>query len=258
ELGWAMPLRRHLGHVQVVVHPEIPAEQRRQLDEAVEHLQVFSTCEACLAKLAAERRGSVMPQRYAVLALKWKQALSRAQPQPEPEPEPEPSAPAAPWMTAASSTAPYTVPPPASLAEPPKPAAPKPEAHTPDAAKPEPAQRSSTYLYGLPVDDDEEPLTEAEPEPEPAPADDDSSHLGLPVDDDDEASAAPEPAPTPGPPPATDEDAPMPRLVNRGAEARPSASLAERLAGPRSALEQATGRDQATEALVRAAMLLSP
>jgi hypothetical protein len=266
ELGWAMPLRRHLGHIQVVVHPEIPDEQREQLEQAIEYVQVFSTCEACLAKLAAERRGSVMPQRYAVLALTWKQALEREQAvEREQAPAAEPAAPAAPWMTAATTTAPYTVPPPDELAEAraPEPVTPKPETT---------GTRNPTFLYGLPVgddDDDDDDESEATmpvvPVSKPAPS-------GLPVDDDDEseatiplgsgvlsaAAAEAMPAPPPAPTGPKDEDAPTPRLVSRAAEPRPTASLAERLAGPRSVLERATERDQTTDALVRAAMVISP
>ncbi|MFO7563094.1 MAG: hypothetical protein R6X02_10665 [Enhygromyxa sp.] len=273
ELGWAMPLRRHLGHVQVIIHPEIPAEQREQLERSIEHLQVFSTCEACLAKLAAERRGLVMPQRYAVLALQWKQALAREQA------SVEASAPAAPWLTAATNTAPYAVPPPDQLAvELGEVSGPRPGASKP-ASKPA-ETRSPTFLYGLPVDDDDDDAAAM-------PASESGSSLGVPLDDDDDdpspspSSSAPStpsveaspPDPTPTPEPAAsvaetepapepaakaDDDVPTPRLVSRGAEARPSASLAERLVEPRRALEQATERDQATDALVRAAMVLSP
>lgn len=271
DLGWAMPLRRHMGHVQVAIHPEIPAEVRSQIEREVEHVQVLVTCEACLAKLSAERRSSVMPQRYAVLALKWTQALKRVQaPEPPPEilAEPEPAAPAAPWLTASPHTAPYTVAPPevppkpgAPIFKPPPASAPHPTATKTTSApvKAEPAkQRSPTFLYGLPVDDDDddddvveatpEPEPKSEPEPEPKSAPEPEAEPGFDpskfVDDDDETDL---------------EDVPAPRPThNRGAELRPSASLSERLAGPRSALEDATGRDQATEALVRAAMVISP
>jgi hypothetical protein len=250
DLGWAMPLRRHMGHIQVAIHPEIPIEQRNQLERSVEHVQVFVTCEACLAKLAAERRSSVMPQRYAVLALKWTQALKREQP------EPEPAAPAAPWLTA-PDTAPYTMPPPDIQPEPsPGPVFKAPGSTAveptptvePEPGQPQPVGRNPTFLYGLPVDDDD--LTPAdEPEPEPA--------VSEP-----EPEPEPEPAVEPEPEPAAEsqeEDVPAPRVVaTRGAEPRPSASLQERLAGPRSALEEATQRDGATEALVRAAMVVSP
>src|SRR5690606_30781766 len=216
--------------------------------------------EACLAKLAAERRGSVMPQRYAVLAIKWKQALSREQAQPEP------SAPVAPWMTAATNTAPYAVPAPDRLA------VELTDVSGPVPAKPavKPETRSPTFLYGLPVDDDDDDDVQAEPpsSAEPPPSAEappveftsaessPSSSLGLPVDDDDEATtASPVSTPTvvarpPEPAPASDEDAPTRRPGSRVAEPRPSASLAERLDGPRSLLEQATERDQATDALV--------
>jgi HEAT repeat protein len=249
DLGWAMPLRRHMGHIQVAVHPEIPIEQRNQLERSVEHLQVFVTCEACLAKLAAERRSSVMPQRYAVLALKWMQALKREQP----KPQAEVAAPSAPWLAATPDTAPYKVPPPddgpvfrTPSASAPR-AAPEPvavaEPKPGEPGEPRPMGRSTTLLYGLPVDDDDDtppdPEPEAEPEAEPEPP-------------------APEPEPL-EPAAEIEEDVPAPRIVaTRGAEPRPTASLHERLAGPRSVLEDATQRDVATEALVRAAMVINP
>ena len=222
KLGWAMPLRRHLGHVQVAIHPEIPTEQRELLASAVEGLQVLSTCEACLAKLAAERRGGVIPQRYAVLALRWKQALARE--------EPEAEAPAAPWMTAAAHTAPFAVPSPDAIAA----------LRTDSPAQPKPKPGSSTtrnptFLYGLSVEDDDEAIA-------PVVADEPTQP----------------PATEPGEPGEPGEDVPTKREVKRDAEVRPSASLSERLAEPRAALEQATGRDETTDALVRAAMVLSP
>jgi hypothetical protein len=276
DLGWTMPLRRHLGRVQVAIHPEIPDERRALLERSVEHVEVFVTAEACLAKLAAERTGSVMPQRYAVLALTWIHRLKRTQ---AVEPERDPDAPkierplAAPWMTA-PTTAPYTMPPPQDLPLR-KPTEAKPGEPKPTDSKP--STRSPTFLYGLPVDDDApssvragKPAEAEAPEPTPEPA----------VEP--EPTPAPEPEPTPAPevaaPPSQpstsefalppedddgfvdplaglDDEAPVPRKPP--VAARPSA-LQERLAGPRSALEEATARDQATDALVRAAMVLSP
>ncbi|MFV8753250.1 hypothetical protein ACNOYE_22100 [Nannocystaceae bacterium ST9] len=281
DLGWAMPLRRHHGRIQVAIHPEIPDDRRALLERSVEHVEIFVTCEACLAKLAAERSGSVMPQRYAVLALTWIHRLRRTQ---TAAPERDPDAPrierpqAAPWMTVPPNTAPYTMPPPQELSQR-KPAEPK-------LAEPETklSGRSPTFLYGLPVDDDDAPAVrvgrdapvhEPTPTPDPAPApaptwtapttpepelvlppeDDDGFVDPLAGLDDDEAIPAPrntrraaQPRASAAPLPTTPAPPPSP--------ARPSA-LQERLAGPRSALEDATGRDQATDALVRAAMVLS-
>lgn len=329
DLGWAMPLRRHLGRIQVAVHPEIPDERRALLERSVEHVEVLVTCEAGLAKLAAERTGSVMPQRYAVLALKWLHALRKAEPKP---PEPELDAPrierpvAAPWMTA-PQTAPHKVPTPQELALR-KGAEPRlGEPRRADAAKPSeteksPQQRSPTFLYGLPVDDDDatpassssesaashtpspapEPTPTPEPEPIAAPIDAtpiDATPIGstpvhatpppsgeplepshhkplmaaLPIEDDDgfvdplaglddDAPSKPPQrfrpaAAKPTPPPAEHVVAPLPPLPTPEPIV-PRPGLAERLAGPRSALEDATARDQATDALVRAAMVLSP
>lgn len=287
DLGWAMPLRRHLGRIQVAIHPEIPDERRALLERTVQHVEVLVTCEAGLAKLAAERTGSVMPQRYAVLALTWMQGLRRAQPV-----EREPDAPrverplAAPWMTA-PGTAPYTVPPPEALPARKPISQPKPK-----SPEDEGKGRNPTFLYGLPLDDDEAPASEQPPTPaaspleptpleptpiEPPPSEPARSEPSasaslsqLPIDDDDYVD------PLAG---IDDDDAvPKPRMVaTRGAEVRPAAQsepaasvgtpvaaaserdrLHERLAGPRSALEEAVGRDQATDALTRAAMVLSP
>jgi hypothetical protein len=346
DLGWTMPLRRHLGRIQVAVHPEIPDERRALLERSVEHVEVLVTCEAGLAKLAAERTGSVMPQRYAVLALKWLHALRKAEPK---LPEPEHDAPrierpvAAPWMTA-PQTAPHKVPSPQELALR-KGAEPRVgEPRRADAAKPNepeksPQQRSPTFLYGLPVDDDDatpassssesaasrepspapEPTPTPEPEPiqatpidvtaiqstaiqstasqsttsqatasqattardtpvqTPPPASEplEPSHhkplmAALPIEDDDgfvdplaglddDAPSKPPPRFRPAaakPPPAQHVAPPPPVPTPEPPASRPG--LAERLAGPRSALEDATGRDQATDALVRAAMVLSP
>lgn len=304
DLGWAMPLRRHLGRIQVAIHPEIPEERRALLERSVEHVEVLVTCEAGLAKLAAERTGSVMPQRYAVLALKWQHALRKAEPTSPPERDvdaPRVERPvAAPWMTT-PQTAPHKVPTPQELAlrkaAEPRRAEPKP------SETDKPAGRSPTFLYGLPVDDDDAtpprdnqfeavpareppPAPEPEPAPTPPPAPEPPSHTplmasSLPVEDDDgfvdplaglddEGPFARKPASPPGPskpapsqpepsfaalPPSPPPSLP-PLPIPEPLPARPS--LAERLAGPRSALEEATARDQATDALVRAAMVLSP
>jgi hypothetical protein len=283
DLGWTMPLRRHHGRIQVAIHPEIPDDRRELLERSVEHVELFVTCEACLAKLAAERTGSVMPQRYAVLALTWIHRLRRTQTS---APERDPDAPrierpiAAPWMTA-PTTAPYTMPPPQELPLR-KPAEAKSGEGKP--GEPKPSGRSPTFLYGLPIDDDDvpamrpgkpgplpvtdEPSWPIEPEPEPEPTPEPAVAL----------EPTPEPEPEPEPEPTAAELAPLPPEDDDGfvdplaglddedaPAARPPAAvpqrtsaLRERLAGPRSALEDATGRDQATDALVRAAMVLSP
>ena len=245
DLGWAMPLRRDGVHIEVVVHPEIPPEPRAELERMVPGLRVFSTCEACLAKLAAERRGSVMPQRYAVLALKWRQSRQRSQPAApaaSPSPTSEPVAAPAPFMAATTNTAPASAPASAPAVPPP--------VSAPASAPATTARRSApadTSRYGLPVDDDDE--DELPPlEPEPAPV----------------ASAPTKPAAAPPPPPAPPTtapaatDVPVARGVSRAAEPRPSASLRERVAGPRAALAGATQRDEATTALVTAAAQISP
>ena len=276
DLGWAMPLRRHHGRIQVAIHPEIPDDRRALLERSVEHVEVFVTCEACLAKLAAERTGSVMPQRYAVLALTWIHRLRRIQ---APAPERDPDAPridrptAAPWMTA-PTTAPYTMPPPQELSQR-KPAEPKLADNKSSETKP--SGRSPTFLYGLPVDDEDTPVA-ASPAPKPETAPKPEAAPPTPIAQTPVATTRTQ---TPAPLPPEDDDGfvdplaglddddavPAPRNVaTRGAEPRTSAppipapqlnELQERLAGPRSALEDATGRDQATDALVRAAMVLS-
>ncbi|NVB40090.1 hypothetical protein G6O69_19750 [Pseudenhygromyxa sp. WMMC2535] len=233
QLGWVMPLRRHNGMIQVAIHPEIPADQRAALERAVEHVEVLVTCEACLAKLAAERSASVIPQRYAILALRWIQAMRQRREQGEEPPKREAGAPA-PWMSVASETAPFAVPPTDAPAPPSSPVL----KNRPPA---EPGQRSSTFLYGLPVaDDDEDELP--------------------PLTDDDEDELPPLDAPaSPRPPTSTSTSAAASAPPLGAAASAPiSDALRERLAGPRSTLARATKRDQTTDALVRAAMVLSP
>ena len=281
DLGWAMPLRRHLGRVQIAIHPEIPAAQRREVEQAVAHAELLVTCEACLAKLAAQRRASVMPQRYAILALRWIQALTQPSAEadaPEQRAAQSGSSPAAPWTVTPdpSQTAPYSIPPPTQVpvaaAPTPSPAAsPTANPALPKAGAKPSKTRSPTFLYGLPVDDDDEleplpseaddvvvaggsaPAAAPKPGPKPAPA---------PPSSKQPAAASPAKPTVPPAPPAVGPSGVPPTSTTEatagGPSPRASVALAERLAGPRSALAEARERDQTTDALARAAMVLSP
>jgi hypothetical protein len=74
DLGWAMPLSRSGGRVQVGVHPEIPDEQMDLIRDQP-GLELMVTAECCLARLGSERTGSLTPQRYAILAAAYVQGI---------------------------------------------------------------------------------------------------------------------------------------------------------------------------------------
>ncbi len=97
DLGWAMPLAEIDGKVQVALHPEIPDAQMDRLREHDAALAFVVTAECALARVASERTGALTPQRYAVLAARFVQALGGRS-------EPPPSAvPGAPWRQSSGS-----------------------------------------------------------------------------------------------------------------------------------------------------------
>lgn len=75
DLGWAMALARTGDTTVVAVHPEIPDEQLDQVRAAPTALELVVTAECVLARIASERTGALTPQRYAVLAARYVQAL---------------------------------------------------------------------------------------------------------------------------------------------------------------------------------------
>ena len=77
EIGWAVPLTEEKGHLLVGVHPDLPNERLGALYRAVPGVQPLVTPECCIEKIAAENTRSVVPQRYAVLCVSYVSALRR-------------------------------------------------------------------------------------------------------------------------------------------------------------------------------------
>ncbi len=77
EIGWATPLVAKKDHVVAAVHPDLPNERLGELYRAVPGVVPMVTPECCLEKVASERTGSVVPQRYAVLCASYVNALRR-------------------------------------------------------------------------------------------------------------------------------------------------------------------------------------
>ncbi len=107
DLGWVMPLASRTvskrEKIHVAVHPELPDERLALLRRSLPGATIMVTPECCLAQIAAERSGSLVPQRYAVLALTYIQALHESASQSEPPSAHDSDAlaeSAAPWMTA--------------------------------------------------------------------------------------------------------------------------------------------------------------
>lgn len=76
-VGWAQPMVRRGDEVLVAVHPDMPDDLLGSLYRRIRGVKVHVTPECCLQKLAAERQGSVMPQRYAVICVSYISALKR-------------------------------------------------------------------------------------------------------------------------------------------------------------------------------------
>lgn len=77
EIGWAVPLATRGDQVWIAVHPDLPNERLGALYRSVPHVQPFVIPECCLEKIAAERNGSVVPQRYAVRCVAYLSAMRR-------------------------------------------------------------------------------------------------------------------------------------------------------------------------------------
>lgn len=76
DIGWAVPLGlTEDGGVLVAVHPDLPNERLGELYRAVPRVVPLVTPECALEKISAERAGSVVPQRYAVLFAAFMAAL---------------------------------------------------------------------------------------------------------------------------------------------------------------------------------------
>src|SRR5690606_4570165 len=71
QIGWAVPLVEEAGHLWVAVHPDLPDDRLGALYRSVPGAHVVVAPECCLEKIAAERDGSVVPQRFAVLSVAY-------------------------------------------------------------------------------------------------------------------------------------------------------------------------------------------
>lgn len=76
-VGWAQPLVRRGDDVLIAVHPDMPDDLLGSLYRRIRRVKVMVTPECCLQKLAAERQGSVVPQRYAVVCVAYLSSLKR-------------------------------------------------------------------------------------------------------------------------------------------------------------------------------------
>ncbi|MEX1366557.1 MAG: hypothetical protein AB1Z98_25760, partial [Nannocystaceae bacterium] len=74
---WVEPLTRHGDEVVVAVHPDLPDEMLGRLLRSVQRMRPMVVPECCVEKIAAERHGSVVPQRYAILAASYLSAVRR-------------------------------------------------------------------------------------------------------------------------------------------------------------------------------------
>jgi hypothetical protein len=77
EIGWAVPLTAEDGHLLVGVHPDLPNERLGALYRLVPGVRPMVTPECCIEKIAAEHTRSVVPQRYAILCVSYVSALRR-------------------------------------------------------------------------------------------------------------------------------------------------------------------------------------
>lgn len=288
DLGWVMPLGDVDGRLHVAVHPELSDDKLAQLRREAPGAVAMVTAECCLAKLASERTGSVIPQRYAVLAMGYIDTMRAAA---EPA-APEESAAPAPWMSSPALERPLTVPPPTEAPAPAPDPAPNPDV-TPDTETtqqvptfpPPPRQedspagrepeRTQAYFQPPPV---RNPNVAAAPLPEPPPY---QAGGRKPVTETNLPRYT-EPEPTPDPGPSTDHSmvgsatlntegqtsmvgsetvvAELPTLQGSASHsAEPIAeALQEQFAIAKAEIESARERDGVTDALLRAAMLITP
>ncbi|WAS98186.1 hypothetical protein [Nannocystis punicea] len=78
DIGWAMPLAQEDGRLIVAVHPDLPDAKLGQLYRMVRGFYPVVAPECCLAKIAAERTGSILAPRYALILLDYLEALRSA------------------------------------------------------------------------------------------------------------------------------------------------------------------------------------
>ncbi len=277
DLGWVMPLDVVDGKLHAAVHPELGDDKLAQLRRSVPGVVPMVTAECCLARLASERTGSVIPQRYAVLAMSYVDELRRSG-----DGESDVGlgdATPAPWMSSPalerpSTLGPDTVPPPTTEApsvettqEMPRFRAPRREQ---DAPAPRDEERTRAIAQPPPVRNPnvEAPLPAPPPyqespwrpktehnlpslvprEPEPSP--ERSTMEGAATISSEIASP---PAPTPAP-----TDPPTLTGATRQADVPVAAAFREQFGAAKAEVANARDRDAVTSALARACMLISP
>lgn len=264
DLGWVMPLGTFVGRMHVAVHPELSDEKLAQLRRDVPGVVPMVTAECCLARLASERTHSVVPQRYAILAASYVATLRRRS---EAAAAAASSAPApAPWMTApASAPAPEAAPPPPSASSTVETTQSMPRFNPPprteDAPVPREAERTQAIFQPPPI---RNPAVN-QPVPEPPPYQRNGvrprTESSLPTIS--EILGSPEPTMAGGQTLDTETapTSPAPPTMSGAAHlsAEPiAAALTEQFAEARAEIESARERDAVTDALLRAAMLISP
>jgi len=284
---WVEPLAVDGDEIIVAVHPDLPNDMLGGLLRNVRRMRPMVTPECCLEKVAAERHRSVVPQRYAVLCASYLSAVKRRPsisgiydlPHPTAAPEaPQPSAPPAsdpslektdPIDRRAASGSIDVV----DAAPVDAPTGPPPEPRPPP-------RRSTLVASGPPVTPRGTLVATGAPTLPPAPSPHDPSSESIPPAETETAEPATTVEPTeteseisafaeadtltyPDDPAAVesaeaeaeaDPTAPAPAdpLV------RNEADVLRRLEQARSVLEEARSRDAALEAIVSAAMVLSP
>ena len=147
DIGWVLPLALEDGDVLCAVHPDLPDARLGQLYRQIRGFRPLVAPECCLAKLNAERTGSIVAPRFAMLVLDVLDALESQSksgttlvgvPVATPAPPASPPAPAAPEP--ASANAPVA-PAPAAFTIPYAAAGPQIAVHTDGPAGPPPPVR---------------------------------------------------------------------------------------------------------------------
>lgn len=90
SIGWALPLASRDGKTLVAVHPDLSDAKRELLIAETPNAELYVTAECILSMLAAQHTGSVIPQRYAVLAQIYSTALRIRPPRPAAQTKPQP------------------------------------------------------------------------------------------------------------------------------------------------------------------------
>lgn len=277
DIGWAVPLGvSDDGSVVVAVHPDLPNERLGELYRAVPRVIPLVTPECGLEKVNAERAGSVVPQRYAVLFASFMAAL---RPRPSVSDVGFPIVPIEPGATEDTAVGKPVLAPPAEPPADPLDRGPDPErvtrpyaetedpSDTPEETNPDNAEDVTPSVAPSPAEPPDEPATAPPPEDpgDPEPTSSEGPQPGL----SDRIVRPPSFGPPPEDPvagPAVQTNAPPVRFTARGTMIATSDPLhhafdpAEARRGvdaARSKLKEAVTRDEAVDALISGALVLS-